>query len=80
MNLPHKQGFSLASALGHSPKNNPDVRDIDDQAGHFIREGFFGLTLYLIVGKVFILKNDCRLVRFSEHVTFAGLVLQILPT
>ena len=24
------QGFSLASALGHRPKNNPNVRDIDD--------------------------------------------------
>ena len=41
------QGFSLVSALGHSLKNNPDVRGIDDQAGHFVREHCFGLILYL---------------------------------
>ena len=29
-------GFSLVSALGHGPKNNPDVHGIDDQAGHFV--------------------------------------------
>ena len=37
------QGFSLASALGHSPKIVPDVREFAVQ--HFVRTGFWP-TLY----------------------------------
>ena len=51
------QGFSLVSALGHSPKNKPDVRDTDDQAGHFVREhsNIVLTRTALVVGNLFIL-------------------------
>ena len=37
-----KQGFSLASALGHSPKIVPDVREL---AVQFVRDDFRKRTL-----------------------------------
>ena len=36
------QGFSLASAIGHSPKIVPDVREFAVQFGHFVRDDQFG--------------------------------------
>ena len=35
-----KQGFSLASAIGHSPKIVPDVREFAVQFGQFVRDDF----------------------------------------
>ena len=35
-----EQGFSLASALGHSPEQILDVREQAGQVGHFVREHF----------------------------------------
>ena len=40
------QGFSLASALGHSPKIVPDVREFAVQFGQFVRDDFRKRTLY----------------------------------
>ena len=40
------QGFSLASAIGHSPKIVPDVREIAAQFGQFVRDDFRKRTLY----------------------------------
>ena len=40
------QGFSLASALGHSPKIVPDVREFAVQFGQFVRDDFRNPTLY----------------------------------
>ena len=40
------QGFSLASAIGHSPKIVPDVREFAVQFGQFVREDFRKRTLY----------------------------------
>ena len=34
------QGFSLASAIGHSPKIVPVVRDFAVQFGQFVRDNF----------------------------------------
>ena len=34
------QGFSLVSALGHSPKLVPGVREFDVQFGQFVRDDF----------------------------------------
>ena len=34
------QGFSLASAIGHSPKIVPDVREFAVQFGQFFRDDF----------------------------------------
>ena len=34
------QGFSLASAIGHSPKIVPDVREFAVQFGQFVRDDF----------------------------------------
>ena len=39
------QGFSLASALGHSPKIVPDVREFAVQFGQFVRDDFRKRTL-----------------------------------
>ena len=35
-----RQGFSLASAIGHSPKIVPDVREFAVQFGQFVRDDF----------------------------------------
>ena len=40
------QGFSLASAIGHSPKIVPDVRESAVQFGQFVRDDFRKRTLY----------------------------------
>ena len=40
------QGFSLASAIGHSPKIVPDVREIAVQFGQFVRDDFRKRMLY----------------------------------
>ena len=40
------QGFSLASAIGHSPKIVPDVREFAVQFGQFVRDDFRERTLY----------------------------------
>ena len=40
------QGFSLASAIGHSPKIVPDVREFAVQFGQFVRDDFWKCTLY----------------------------------
>ena len=40
------QGFSLGSALGHSPKIVPDVRKFADPFGQFVRDDFRKRTLY----------------------------------
>ena len=40
------QGFSLASAIGHSPKIVPDVREFAVQFGQFVRDDFRKHTLY----------------------------------
>ena len=40
------QGFSLASAIGHSPKIVPDVREFAVQFGQFVRDDFRKRTLY----------------------------------
>ena len=40
------QGFSLASAIGHSPKIVPDVREFAVQFGQFVRDVFRKSTLY----------------------------------
>ena len=40
------QGFSLASALGHSPKIFPDVREFAVQFGQFVQDDFWKCTLY----------------------------------
>ena len=42
----YEQGFSLASAIGHSPKIVPDVRDFAVQFGQFVRDDFRKHTLY----------------------------------
>ena len=34
------QGFSLASAIRHSPKIAPDVREFAVQVGQYVREDF----------------------------------------
>ena len=39
------QGFSLASAIGHSPKIVPDVREFAVQFGQFVRDDFRKRTL-----------------------------------
>ena len=41
-----KQGFSLASAIGHSPKIVPDVREFAVQFGQFVRDDFQKCILY----------------------------------
>ena len=40
------QGFSLASAIGHSPKIVPDVREFAVQFGQFVRDEFRKHMLY----------------------------------
>ena len=40
------QGFSLASAIGHSPKMVPDVREFAVQFGQFVRDDFQKRILY----------------------------------
>ena len=40
------QGFSLASALGHSPEQILDVREQAGQVGHFVREHFRQCTVF----------------------------------
>ena len=40
------QGFSLASAIGHSPKIVPDVREFAVKFGQFVRDDFRKSTLY----------------------------------
>ena len=40
------QGFSLASAIGHSPKIVPDVREFAVQFGQFVRDDFKKCILY----------------------------------
>ena len=40
------QGFSLASAIGHSPKIVPDVREFAVQFGPFVRGDFRKCRLY----------------------------------
>ena len=40
------QGFSLASAIGHSQKIVPDVREIAVQFGQFVRDDFRKRMLY----------------------------------
>ena len=40
------QGFSLASAIGHSPKIVPDVREFAVQFGQFVRDDFQKCILY----------------------------------
>ena len=37
---PHRQGFSLVSAIGHRPKIVPDVREFIVQFGQFVRDNF----------------------------------------
>ena len=44
--LLHLQGFSLASAIGHSPKIVPDVREFAVQFGQFVRDDFQKCILY----------------------------------
>ena len=41
-----QQGFSLASAIGHSPKIVPDVREFAVQFGQFVRDDFRKGMLY----------------------------------
>ena len=41
-----KQGFSLASAFGHSPKIVPDVREFAVLFGQFVRDDFGKCMLY----------------------------------
>ena len=41
-----KQGFSLASAIGHSPKIVPAVQEFAVQFGQFVRDDFRKRTLY----------------------------------
>ena len=41
-----KQGFSLASAIGHSQKIVPDVREFAVQFGQFVRDDFQQCILY----------------------------------
>ena len=41
-----EQGLSLASAIGHSPKIVPDVREFAVQFGQFVRDDFRKCTLY----------------------------------
>ena len=41
-----QQGFSLASAIGHSRKIVPDVRDFAVQFGQFVRDDFRKHMLY----------------------------------
>ena len=41
-----RQGFSLASALGHSPEQILDVREQAGQVGHFVREHFRQCTVF----------------------------------
>ena len=41
-----EQEFSLASAIGHSPKIVPDVREFVVQFGQFVRDDFRKCTLY----------------------------------
>ena len=46
-NIPEAyQGFSLASAIGHSPKIVPDVREFAVQFGQFVRDDFQKCILY----------------------------------
>ena len=40
------QGFSLASAIGHSPKKVPDFREFAVQFGQFVRDDFQKCILY----------------------------------
>ena len=40
------QGFSLASAIGHSPKIVPDVREFSVQFGQLVRDVFQKCILY----------------------------------
>ena len=40
------QRFSLASAIGHSPKIVPDVREFADQFGQFVGDDFQKCILY----------------------------------
>ena len=42
----NQQGFSLASAIGHSPKIVPDVREFAVQFGQFVRDDFPKRMLY----------------------------------
>ena len=61
------QGFSLASAIGHSPKIVPDVREFAVQFGQFVRDDFRKRTQYGYAqwcNNFFALKNDRWLVKF----------------
>ena len=44
--IAYGQGFSLASAIGHSPKIVPDVRVFAVQFGQFVRDDFQKCILY----------------------------------
>ena len=72
------QGFSLASAIGHSPKIVPDVREFAVQFGHFVRDDFRKCMLYgnaQWCNSIFVLKNDrdwpnlCKLQTGSPYFT-----------
>ena len=61
------QGFSLASAMVHSPKIVPDVREFAVQFGHFVRDDFRKRMLYgnaQWCNSIFVLKNDLWLAKF----------------
>ena len=61
------QGFSLASAIGHSPKIVPDVRDFAVQFGQFVRDNFWKHKLNGYAqwcNSIFALKNDRWLAKF----------------
>ena len=70
------QGFSLTSAIGHSPKIVPDVRDFAVQFGQFVRDDFRKHTLYGYAqwcNSIFALKtiadwpNLCKLLTGSPY-------------
>ena len=72
------QGFSLASAIGHSPKIVPDVREFAVQFGQFVRDDFRKHMLYSNAqgcNSIFVLKtisdwpNLCKLQDGSPYFT-----------
>ena len=72
------QGFSLASAIGHSPKIVPDVREFAGQFGQFVRDDFRKHTLYSnaqCCNSIFVLEmiadwpNLCKLQTCSPYFT-----------
>ena len=61
------QGFSLAPAIGYSPKIVPDVREFAVQFGQFVRGDFWECTLYSNAqwyNSIFVLFNDRWLAKF----------------